>query len=169
MIISFKLLKGILSLALFFTTCLWLIFLFILGGILLGYESTFGLENMTEDFELNSKTARIVLTTYLLGGYAAIIYVVYILRKLVISLNTGRLFTKFQSAGFNLIGQIIIWLVLISSISEFILKLTLNSRFEVKASFPDFWLFLALGSFFIVLGRVFEKARLIREENELTV
>ncbi|PTX44743.1 Protein of unknown function (DUF2975) [Christiangramia gaetbulicola] len=169
MITSFKLLKGILSLALFFSICLWLIFLFILGGIILGYGGTFGLENILEDFELNSKTTRIVLTTYLLGGYAVIIYVVYILRKLVVSLNTGRLFTKFQSAGFNLIGQIIIWLVVISSISDFILKLILNSRFEVKASFPDFWLFLAVGSFFIALGQVFEKARLIREENELTV
>ncbi len=166
---SFKLLKSILTLALFFSSCLWLIFLFILGGILLGYESSFGLEGITENFDVASKSARIVFTIYILIGYALIIYLIYMLRKLVISLNAGKLFTKFQSSEFNLVGQIIIWLVIINSISEFVFKLIVSSNLEVKASFPDFWLFLALGSFFIILGQVFEKARLIREENELTI
>ena len=166
---SIKLLKGILSLALFFSAAFWVIFLFIFGGILLGYEGNIGLENITEGIVLNSKTAKISFVIYILIGYAVIIYIIYILRKLVVSLNSGRLFTKFQSTGFKLIGQLIVWLVILSSIIEFVLKIFLESRLELEASFPDFWLFLALGTFFIVLGQVFEKARALREENELTV
>lgn len=166
---SFKLLKGILSVALFFSSALWLIFLTILGGILFGFEGNFGLENITKEIDLTSNAARISFVVYILAGYAVIVYIIYTLRKLVASLNSGRIFTRFQSTGFNLVGWLIIWLVIVSAISEFILKLVINSRFEIEASFSDFWLFLALGTFFIVLGQVFEKARLMREENELTV
>jgi len=166
---SFKLLKGILSIALFFSTALWLIFLIIFAGILLGIDGNFGLERIAEDLDLTSKTAKLALVTYVLGAYAAIIYIINTLRRLVKSLDSGSLFTKFQCAGFNLVGQLIIWLVIISAVAEFIMKLIFASRLEVETSFPDFWLFLALGAFFIVLGQVFEKARLMREENELTV
>lgn len=166
---SFKLLKGILSIALFFSTLLWFIFLIILVGIVLGVDGGYGLHRVAEDFDLSSKAAKLALVTYILAGYAGIIYIIYILRKLVISLDSGNLFTKFQSTGFNLVGQLIIWLVIISSIAEFAMKLFFASRLEVETSFPDFWLFLALGVFFIVLSQVFEKARLMREENDLTV
>lgn len=166
---SFKLLKGILSIALFFSTLLWLIFLIILAGIVLGIDGTYGLHRVAEDFDLSSRGAKLALVAYILAGYAGIIYIIYILRKLVISLDSGNLFTKFQCTGFSLVGQLIIWLVILSAVVEFVLKLFFVSRLEVETSFPDFWLFLALGTFFIVLSQVFDKARLMREENELTV
>lgn len=166
---SFKLLKGILSIALFFTTLLWLIFLIILAGLLFGIDGNFGLERIAEDLDLTSKVAKLALVTYILVAYAAIIYIIYTLRRLVKSLDSGILFTKFQCTGFNLVGQLIIWMVILSAVVEFIMKLIFASRLEVETSFPDFWLFLALGAFFIVLGQVFEKARTMREENELTV
>ena len=166
---SFKLLKGILSIALFFSTVLWLIFLLILVGIISGIDGSFGLHRVAEDFDLISKGAKLALVTYILVGYAGIIYIIYILRKLIISLNSGNLFTKFQCTGFNLVGQLIIWLVILSAVVEFVMKLIFDSRLEVETNFPDFWLFLALGAFFIVLSQVFEKARLMREENDLTI
>lgn len=166
---SFKLLKGILNIALFFSSALWFIFFLILVGIILGVDGSFGLHRVAEDLDLTSIEAKLALVIYILVAYGAIIYIIHILRKLVISLDSGNLFTKFQCAGFNLVGQLIIWLVILSAIIEFVMKLIFTSKLEVKTSFPDFWLFLALGAFFIVLSQVFEKARLMREENELTV
>ena len=166
---SFKFLKAILNIALFFSSVLWLIFLLVLVGIILGIDASFGLDRVAEDLDLTSIEAKMALVIYILTAYAAIIYIIYILRKLVISLDSGSLFTKFQCAGFNLVGQLIIWLVILSAVIEFVMKLIFASKLEVETSFPDFWLFLALGAFFIVLSQVFEKARLMREENELTV
>lgn len=166
---SFKFLKAILNIALFFSGLLWMAFLFILAGIFLGFEGNYGLENIAEDLDLTSKTTKIILVTYILIGYAVIIYIIYILRKLISSFSSGKLFTRFQCAGFRLVGQLIIWLIVLSTIFEFGLRIFLASRFKIKTEFPDFWLILALGAFFMVLGQVFEKARTIREENELTV
>ena len=35
--------------------------------------------------------------------------------------------------------------------------------------FSSFWFVLALGLFFLYLGKIFENARILKEENELTV
>ncbi|MDT0643136.1 DUF2975 domain-containing protein [Zunongwangia sp. F363] len=118
---------------------------------------------------VDSTTSLIITLIHFLFNYSFMIYLVYLIRKLLRNLIQGPLFTRYQIAGFNLVGQLIIWYIVIDAIGEFVIKMLIESRMEFNISFPDFWLFIALGAFFMFLGRIFQSARTLKEENELTV
>ena len=94
---------------------------------------------------------------------------IQLLLKIVVSFQNNKFFTKYQIAGFNLLGKLIIWLSIIDSFGSFILRIIFRSRLELKLELSTFWLFIAIEAFFIVLSRIFEKAHQLKSENELTI
>ncbi|MCF4100470.1 DUF2975 domain-containing protein [Gillisia sp. M10.2A] len=101
------------------------------------------------------------------------VYIVYLLRKLVRSFFKNAYFTRLQISLFRLIGQLII----LATISEFIMSLyttlVLDKRigfnFSIDGSHNNLFYTLAIGLFFIYLGKLFNKSKSLQEENELTV
>lgn len=119
-----------------------------------------------------SPTVILLLSIELVSG-ALILYTVYILRKLVRDFFKGKLFTTFQIATLNLIGQFIILITLLQGLISFLGNILLESKVRVginmDLSFGSFWFILAIGLFFIYLSKIFKNAKALKEENELTV
>lgn len=132
-------------------------------------ELNFDQTNFSFLFPIENKSAAISLFLLSFGLYVAISFIVLLMLRIVRSFEKGNLFTIYQIAGFNLLGQLIIWLTILQSVTEFIMKIIFKSRIEFKFEVSGFWLFIALGAFFIVLSKVFQKAKMLKEENELTV
>ncbi|TDN95519.1 hypothetical protein DET49_101117 [Salegentibacter sp. 24] len=101
------------------------------------------------------------------------IFIIYVLRKLIKSFFKDRVFTPFQIKALNLTGQLIIIVTIVAPILNFISSLILKNKarmsLDMELSVNSFWFTFALGLFFILLSKVFEQAKNIKEENELTV
>lgn len=104
---------------------------------------------------------------------AFFIYIIYLLRKVVRSFFKGKLFTPIQIVGLKSIGQLIIFTALAEVALDFFLRLVLEQRasvgLEFETSYNSLWFALALGLFFILLSKSFRYAKVLQEENELTV
>ena len=104
-----------------------------------------------------------------IGGL--LVYTIYVLRKLVRNFFKGKLYTRYQIASLNLIGQLIIIIILGQGVIDFITRIYFESQVGIHIGFSltSFWFILAIGLFFIYLSKVFDNARLLKEDNELTV
>lgn len=129
------------------------------------------LEILGDGEEIKIKTENTLYTfiIYGLSSGAVWIYIFYLFKNLMQSLISGPLFTKLQITSFNLIGQLIIFLTIIDSIFLFTAKAIFFSRLQINFDLFDFWFVIAIGLFLIFLSNIFEKARVYKEENELTV
>ncbi len=166
---SIRSLKLILNTTLIFSIFIWCGFIGATFYLLFIGDLNYPMDNISFLFPLDTKAATASMLVYSIFLYGFIVWIIHLLRRIVQSLEKGILFTRFQIAGFNLIGQLIVWITVLKAVAEFILKIIFNSRLEIGISFSYFWLYIALGSFFIVLGKIFERAKIIREENDLTV
>lgn len=137
----------------------------------IGFIGDMNFDESNFSFLFPIQTNKAAISLFLLGFalYSAISLIVYLMLKIIRSFEKGNLFTNYQIAGFNLIGQLIIWLTILQSAAEFILSLVFKSRIEFKLEVSGFWLLIALGAFFIVLSKVFLQAKKLKEENELTI
>lgn len=101
------------------------------------------------------------------------VYVIYLIRKLVRSFFSNRFFTRLQVSMFKLIGQLIIAStlakLLINIFSILVLEGEGRMNISVESTLDNLLFILAIGLFFIYLGKLFENARSLKEENELTV
>ena len=113
----------------------------------------------------------LVIAELLIGGL--LVYTVYVLRKLVRNFFKGKIFTRYQIASLNVIGQLIVVITvaqgLVDFLGNFLLEAELQLAIEMDLSFISFWFVLAIGLFFIYLSKIFEKAKLLKEENEFTI
>lgn len=124
---------------------------------------------LVEDF--NFTTISLISVSYLLAILS--VYIIYLLRKLVRSFFKLKFYTRLQISLFNLIGQLIILAaiskVIINFFSSLILESKIRTNFKVDTSFDNLFFVLAMGLFFIYMSKLFENARKIKEENELTI
>jgi hypothetical protein len=101
------------------------------------------------------------------------IFIICVLRKLIKSFFKDTLFTRFQINALNLTGQLIILATIVTPILNFISTMILKSKarmsLDIELSMNSLWFTLAIGLFFILLSKVFQQAKNIKEENELTV
>ncbi len=101
------------------------------------------------------------------------VYVVFLLRKLVRSFFKNKFYTRLQIALFNLIGQLIILNSVAQAILDFLANIFLSGKLKVElefgTSYDSFFFKLAIGLFFMYLARLFDNAKRLREESELTV
>ncbi len=122
-----------------------------------------------EDFQIKSENALFTFLTYGLFSGAVWIYILFIFKNLIQNLIYGPLFTKLQIASFNLIGQLIIFTSILDALSIIIVEAIFSSRLKVEFDLFDFWFVIAIGTFLIFLSKIFDKARIMKQENELTV
>lgn len=175
---NFKLMKPPILLKTILDICFFLL-LITFGSALIITALTAAFGNEFIPIELNggvisefSPVALIVILAELvIGGLS--VYTVYILRKFVRSFFKEKIFTRYQIASLNLIGQLIVIITLGHGLIDLLALIFFESKIrvgiEVDLSFTSFWFILAIGLFFIYLSRIFENARLLKEENELTV
>lgn len=101
------------------------------------------------------------------------VYVVFLFRKLVRSFFNGKFFTRLQVSLFNLIGQLIILNSIAELILDFLANIFLNFQakveVEIGTSYDSFFFKLVMGLFLLYLARLFDNAKQLREESELTV
>lgn len=120
---------------------------------------------------LTAVSLTLLVTKILIG--AIILYTIYLLRKLIRNFFKGVLYTRYQIASLKLIGQLIILSTTISLLTNFLANLLMGGEAELKLhlehTFSSFWFVLALGLFFMYLSKIFNHARTLREENELTI
>tara|TARA_R100000935_G_C2837557_1_gene169012 strand:+ start:2892 stop:3407 length:516 start_codon:yes stop_codon:yes gene_type:complete len=127
--------------------------------------------NGTKIIKFNTPSKVLIAIEMLIAGL--FIYTIYILRKLVRDFFRGKLFTRFQIASLKIIGQLIILITIFQGIVNFVAPLLINSEgrigIKVGFSFGSFWFILSIGLFFVFLSKVFQNAKNLKEENELTV
>lgn len=147
-----------------------LIFLFF-ASIFLIYILAGG--SITYPFEIgpnivpDSKTSLLSFLVFFLmvtGGY---FYFFTILRRLAQSMG-GKLFTKDQVRGFRYAGRFLIFLTLMENFFAFIISVT-SEGIYMSISFTEILLYSGFGCFLLVLGEVFARGKVYKEENELTV
>lgn len=129
--------------------------------------------------EINEKTveelapAAIVFLIGSLLTSGIFVYVVFLLRKLVRSFFKNKFFTRLQISLFNLIGQLIVLNSVAELILDFLANIFLNDqpRLEIEfgTTYDSFFFKLAIGLFLMYLARLFDNAKQLREESELTV
>ena len=121
--------------------------------------------------ELTPATIVFLIGSLLISG--VFVYVVFLLRKLVRSFFKNEFFTRLQISLFNLIGQLIIISSVAETLLDFLANLILENELKVELNFGNsydsFFFKLAIGLFFIYLAKLFDNARKLREESELTV
>lgn len=101
------------------------------------------------------------------------IYTVYKFKYLVRLFFKGKLLSVEQVRLVKVIGRLIVAVALLNTVPGFIYK----TFFEPSprrvdyglASVDSFWFIIAIGLFFMFLSKIFENARIMKEENELTV
>ena len=125
------------------------------------------MENKME-FKLTSENALYTYVVYDLVLGIGFIYILYLFKNLMQELITGPLFTNLQIASFKLIGQLIIFITILNELFGIVYKVIFNNRIEINVDHFNLW-FVIFGLFLIFLSKIFNQARIIKEENELTV
>lgn len=123
----------------------------------------------SKEFKIKSDDALYTFLVYGLISGAVWIYILFLFKNLIQNLIVGSLFTKLQIASLKLIGQLIIFITIIDAAFVIVSEAILYSRLEVEIDLFDFWIVIAIGSFLIFLSKIFENAKNLKEENELTV
>ncbi len=104
--------------------------------------------------------------------YTGFVFLIYRLRKLLRLFFRKKLFSSRQTRDLNLIGKLIVMLSIGKALLNFLLKFLLENNLDlsIKTAYLDsLWFSLAIGLFFIYLSKVFENARILKEENDLTI
>lgn len=160
----------------FFRTVLALVHLILLFSIfftsifiiyiLSGGSITYPLE-LGPNILAHSRTSLLAFLIFFLiitGGY---FYFFTILRKLAQNMG-GKLFTKDQVKGFKDAGRLLIFLTIIENVFAFIISVLFDGIY-MGISFSEIILYSGIGCFLLVLGEVFARGKVYKEENELTV
>ncbi len=162
--------KNIFSVTYYLMIIGWILFLgILLYAIFINSADILEIMGDAEEFQIKSENALYTFLTYGLLSGALWIYILYVFKNLIQNLIYGPLFTKLQIASFNLIGQLIIFTTILDALSIVVVKAIFNSRLEIEFDLFDFWFVIAIGTFLIFLSKIFNKARIMKQENELTV
>ncbi|OEY72270.1 DUF2975 domain-containing protein [Salegentibacter salarius] len=145
-----------------------LLFGFLLYAIFISPSDILEIFRDAEEFEIKSKNALYTSLSYELLSSGVWIFILYLFKNLMQDLIAGPLFTKLQIASFKLIGQLIIFITILNELFRFVYKVIFNKRIEINFDHFNLW-FVIFGLFLIFLSKIFNQARIIKEENELTV
>ena len=112
----------------------------------------------------------LIITSILLN--IGFIFSLYVFKKIVSSLYKSPLFTEFQISSLKLLGQLIVLLVILKSVFNIFSDMIFGKSEMVGIhifSFDSQIMAICIGLFFIYLSYVFRKAKVLKEENDLTV
>ncbi len=148
------------------------------GAIALATDALFSAEpalpltiNSAEISEVTTGVKVLLIAKLIVSGL--FIYVIFLVRKLIRNFFRNRLFTRLQISLLNLIGQLIVLTTVAQGATDFFANLVLKDEISIgiklSSSIGSFWFSLALGLFLMYLSKLFEQAKMLKEENELTV
>lgn len=110
-----------------------------------------------------------LLDVIIILGYVLYIYCLYLFRKLLQLLEDQKIFHSETIKKLSQIGKYVIIALLMTDIPGIINAIIIGEG-KFRPLFITLDLFiLILGLFFLVLAEVFQKAKAIKEENDLTV
>ena len=149
------------------------IFQIILIGIILAHtEETFPFPVHPNFYEKIDIEAFVILLSNLLSRIL-FIYALFKFKQLISLFFKGIIYSIEQAKIISIIGKLIILAAVLNSIPLFIYEHFLQeSPRTVTYNFggvDSFWFLIAVGLFFMYLSQVFDNARIMKEENELTV
>ena len=163
-------LKNIFSLAYYLMILGWVILLgFLLYAIFISTGYILEILGEAVEFNTESGNAQYTTLTYELLSGGVWIYLFLLFKNLMKNLLAGSLFTRFQIASFKLIGQLILLITIIDATTIFIFEAIFNGRLKISFDLFDFWFVIGIGLFLIFLSGIFNKAKILKEENELSV
>ena len=100
------------------------------------------------------------------------LYAIFVLRKVLILFTKREIFTDAVIRNFKIIGQCIIAATLCTTIPMFFYNMVARNNVGIEfngGGFDSLLLSVSLGLLFIVIGEIFQHAKNIKDENELTV
>lgn len=165
-------LKTILDILFLFVIFGTIIFLILVGIFMWNSEGSLPFRvNDNLISSLNSEAYTVL--GFVLAGRFLFIYTVYKFKYLVRLFFKGKFLSVEQVQLIKIIGRLIIVVALLNTVPGVIYQ----TFFEPSprrvdyglASVDSFWFIIAIGLFFIFLSKIFENARLMKEENELTI
>ena len=115
---------------------------------------------------------------YIIFGFVILSRIIFIYTIIKLKLLVGRFFkgdffSEEQIQIIDVIGKSIIVVAILDTIPSFIYKTFFEESPRTVnydlASIDSFWFITALGFFFIFLSKIFQNAKILKEENELTV
>ena len=101
--------------------------------------------------------------------YGLLIYSLYLFRKVLQEFKKLQLFNQTVINLLLQIGKLVITAGILMFITKFLTKYWSFNKITVSLSPNDLLIYGGIGAFFLVLSEVFDRARLLKEENELTV
>lgn len=132
-------------------------------------EISFEVLNYTIEY-LDPLTVSLIIYQVVLKVLFA--YLIYLFRNLIRDFTKANFYGLSQIRILRRIGRLIIELSIGKALLGFLAGLILgvSARVNIEVEFLDsFWFTLALGLFFVYLSKIFENAKALREENELTI
>ena len=109
----------------------------------------------------------------ILGAISAFffVYAIFILRRVLILFQQNEIFTDKVIVYFRTIGKYIIISTLLSSLPLFFYNVINrgNIKIEFSGGFDSMLLSISLGLLFIVIAAIFSRAKVMKDENEITV
>ncbi|WP_373058544.1 DUF2975 domain-containing protein [Zunongwangia sp. H14] len=119
-----------------------------------------------------TSAVKLLLVAEILGS-ALFLYTVFLIKKLIREFFRNKLFTRIQISLLNLVGQLIIFTTIVQGTIQFFEKIVMQQRLSfsiiTEFSFGSLWFIIAVGLFFMYLARLFQQAKFIKEEHDLTV
>lgn len=123
------------------------------------------------DVANNAEAEYLILLFLFLIGSVFFLYALYLFRKVLDQFSKRRFFDDSVIKNFDQIGKAIIIGYLIGAVPAFLYGLIAERKLELELSF-SFHAglgIIGLGIFFMVLSEVFMNAKMMKEENDLTV
>ncbi|NQX76453.1 DUF2975 domain-containing protein [Gilvibacter sp.] len=101
--------------------------------------------------------------------YGLFIYSLYLFRKVLLEFKKLQLFNQVVIGHLLRIGKLVITAGILMFITKFLINYWSFKKITVSLTPNDLLIYGGIGAFFLVLSEVFDRARLLKEENELTV
>ncbi|WP_374957967.1 DUF2975 domain-containing protein [Gilvibacter sp.] len=101
--------------------------------------------------------------------YGLLVYSLYLFRKVLQEFKKLQLFNQVVIALLLRIGKLVIASGILMFISKFLTNYWSINQITLSLSPNDLLIYGGIGAFFLVLSEVFDRARILKEENELTV
>jgi hypothetical protein len=138
-------------------------------GYLIISEESLGMPIKLNGLEINVmefNTKILFLMTLMASGL--IIYSLYLFKRVMFFFQSKNIFDSLVIKNLNKIGINLTLSSLLFGIPSFIINV-INKDVKLELGLNPFILLFALGLFFMVLSEVFEIAKNMKEDNELTV
>ena len=166
---SLELLKGLINF-LFFSVCIIFSGMVIaLLYVAISRDSELVILEANFTLEMGIKIAALILV------FALQVVSIFYLRKFIKDVSPQNLFSKKQIQSLSKTGKLMIYAVIIYTALNFLMKVIFENRIEISVLGNSENLFyneiflLIIGLFFLFLSHVFNSARKLKEENELTI